>query len=379
MPRPAAESGVTPVIGTILVLLISVAGIGVTLLVGVPVMDDLQERGNLQAMEGQFEQLRHDAAALNVQGTSRTTGVNLPQGTLSTTTGTSLLLGEYVTASASTSCELRAWADGDDTVVAPLDLGCPVLGNLAAACGPAPPWWQFEAFLNWIICVGLACDGGYFEGDCLVVERWDGAWEDVDVEVEEITNAVLLEHQVDTAPLWRFEIYEDGQPVHTRFYIAWSDAVRWADGGSEVVYEWGGLVETVAGDEYVHAMPRLLDGDPFVLGLTSIEADSSSLAGSGAHGIRMDAAGLVTVTDTASVQALRLDFAGERGKAWCDAFLFRNSAHAGTPYGAVPATSQRCSLAVGGSAPDVAYSVLYDPGTFGIHVSLSRLDTAIEV
>lgn len=86
------ESGVTPIIGTILVLAITVAGMSVTLFLGLPVLEKLRDQSALESVVGQFQDVRHAVNGMQVPGSARTPTISLPAGTLTIGPGTTLTI-----------------------------------------------------------------------------------------------------------------------------------------------------------------------------------------------------------------------------------------------------------------------------------------------
>lgn len=89
-PLRAAEDGITPVIGTVLVLAITVTGIGVALFLGAPTIERMQQKAALETVVGQFSEVRGAVQSMQVTGTVRTPAIALPDGVVSLGPGTAL-------------------------------------------------------------------------------------------------------------------------------------------------------------------------------------------------------------------------------------------------------------------------------------------------
>ncbi len=114
------EVAVSAVIGTIMILAITVIGIAGVLYYGAPTIDRIQSRNAQVAMEGSFETLRASVQELSVPDHARYPSINLPSGILGLEPGDRFL----ITAdhdSAFSSCDLHVtdWSDaGADKAVA---------------------------------------------------------------------------------------------------------------------------------------------------------------------------------------------------------------------------------------------------------------------
>ncbi|HEX2065751.1 MAG TPA: hypothetical protein VHI93_02965, partial [Candidatus Thermoplasmatota archaeon] len=149
-------AGVSPVIGTILVLAISVLGVAGILAWGAPTISRIQGRNALVAMEGEFEGLRDATQALSVPDHSRFPTVAMPGGTLSIQGGTRFLVtvdqdnGNFCGPGGTGSCagcdfRVKDWTDGgaDKGKVTVAATGC---RTVDASCPPAAGHACLEVF-----------------------------------------------------------------------------------------------------------------------------------------------------------------------------------------------------------------------------------------
>ncbi len=86
------DAGVTPVIGTIMVMAITVAGIGGILVWGAPAIQAIQDQGALAAMEGEFATLLGNTMVLRERDASRVPVIPLNDGSVELTQGTRIAL-----------------------------------------------------------------------------------------------------------------------------------------------------------------------------------------------------------------------------------------------------------------------------------------------
>lgn len=98
------EDGVTPVVGTILVMAITVAGMAGILFWGAPAIQAIQDQGALAAMEGEFATLRESTLVLREIDSSRVPVIPVNEGTVGLEPGTRMVLHMATGDAASSSC-----------------------------------------------------------------------------------------------------------------------------------------------------------------------------------------------------------------------------------------------------------------------------------
>src|SRR5687767_12502039 len=86
--RGPHDEAVSPVIGTILILAITVIGIASLLLWGGPTLERVQSQNAAVAMQGEFEGLRDASQELSVPDHSRFPAISMPSGEVSLAPGT---------------------------------------------------------------------------------------------------------------------------------------------------------------------------------------------------------------------------------------------------------------------------------------------------
>ncbi len=119
------DDAVTPVVGTVLVLLISMAGMGAILAWGVPTVQGIQDQSALAAMQGEFSDIRLDTVQLTIVDTARTAFVTLSAGELSLEEGSRFAIAAMHnqvfpdTTTYETACDIRVtgWHDTSDTLL----------------------------------------------------------------------------------------------------------------------------------------------------------------------------------------------------------------------------------------------------------------------
>src|SRR5688500_1999559 len=108
----ASEAAVTPVIGAILILVISVLGIAGVLFWGAPLIERIQVQNAQVSMVGEFEDLRDSSRELSVPDHSRFPTVVLGRGELALERGSRIM----VTLSYDSACDFHVtgWANSDN-------------------------------------------------------------------------------------------------------------------------------------------------------------------------------------------------------------------------------------------------------------------------
>lgn len=362
MPRDG-ESGVTPVIGTILVLAITVSGIAVTLFLGAPVLQRLQEQAALETMVGQFQDVRHAVNSMTVPGTTRTPGLTLPGGAASLVGGPSLLVAFPEPGSDGCVVDLIAWSDTDNVVDATTN-GCGLPGGLSATACSLPFLLGFK--------------------DCIEVFRdpnGDGIFdEQVDVSAAARVNGfrLTLGSAMNSTQDYRFQLVRyqglglstppTGQTLATAFILR-SDALQWDQGSVAAQYAWGAILGSTQGSVYLTDALRMSEGTgdgPLFLALPSWQALSGSVSGSGSHSVAINLDRSV-VRVNAMTDLVLLEFGGGQfAKELCTSVVLRNSFQdlSNNAYVAQPSEGNGCgrSIAIpGGVAEDDDYSVLFNP------------------
>src|SRR5688572_28001382 len=89
---PDGESAVTPVVGAILILAITILGIAGVLYWGAPMIDRIQSRNSQVAVVGEFQDLRDASSILSVPDHSRFPTIVIPRGELSLEEGTRIMV-----------------------------------------------------------------------------------------------------------------------------------------------------------------------------------------------------------------------------------------------------------------------------------------------
>lgn len=295
-------AGVSPVIGTILVLAISVLGVAGILAWGAPTIDRIQTRNSQVAMEGEFEGLRDASQELSVPDHSRFPTIAVPGGTLSVQKGTRFLVTSDHDAGY-TSCDfhISKWADTAS------------INSVAMSSTNCRPGATFEVFSV----------GGTTTVKQTVTAGGDGY---------QVTAAGTDFTKGD----WLFRLSDGGASavVYAEAWLHSSDQVAWtlkASTGARDLFLDGGAVFSRSSGTYFLEKEATIGDTSFGSGyygfwLRSLLGGSySSIDGQGSRQVFFSLLGNSVRTDTASAYRLRLDFSGTLAQAWCNAMLARDT------------------------------------------------------
>src|SRR5687768_5034094 len=106
------ESAVTPVIGAILILAITILGIAGVLYWGAPMIDRIQAQNAQVAVVGEFQDLRDASSVLSVPDHSRFPTIVIPRGDLGLEKGTRIMVtSDRDTGNMGCDFRITHWAD----------------------------------------------------------------------------------------------------------------------------------------------------------------------------------------------------------------------------------------------------------------------------
>src|SRR5688572_1709541 len=108
----AAEDAVTAVIGTIIILAITIMGIGVVMLWGAPTIDRIQAQNAQLGVLGEMEDVQASILELSVPDHSRFPSITVGRGDLGLGAGTRFMLtANHDTSNPTCDFRVTAWAD----------------------------------------------------------------------------------------------------------------------------------------------------------------------------------------------------------------------------------------------------------------------------
>ncbi len=347
--RFAQDDAVSPVIGTVLILGITVSGIVAVMLWGAPLIQDLQDRNAQGGMVAEFLEIRDVTAKLNGAQNARSIGINLPGGELSVRDGDQML----VTVNhdpINTACDMRitGWTDGDaNLTIAGGSCGLPVVDCVGATVDPCFEVYRVEA--NALTRVtGSAYDSG--TGVLTLASAID-VNEDYTLRLTDATGATVVE-------AWLFATDE----------LIWERSS--GESTRDVRYMWGAVLSSTNGAVFADGQPSINEnafrtGDYF-LRLPVLDATEGSLSGTGSHSVFISLDSLTEDVDVSDAYLLRFDFSGTVAESLCNTLVLRNDLLTTNAYGA-------CSNAAG------IYSTLYTPPATPIGVDILHAEVDIRL
>ena len=359
------DDGVTPVVGTIMILAITVLGIGTIMLWGAPTLQAIQDQNAVVAMQGELLEVRTGTLDLMIDKSSRVPQIVVESGTLSIQEGTRYLItsdqfdvqgGDYV------GCHMvvTGWTDGG---AFDLDKGCTAL-----ATAPA-----------------VDCDDAAAGDRCLLVSAVTGSNE---------AGADLSATVTDTGTSWQFtfddgsdlsdgtwalRLYDEDGDIAAQSWLLETDRIAWelaTQSGTYGVHLDGGSVFEIDGiRSYLVKSPALQEDasgldDVFLRIPSYLEGERSAVSAPVTASIFIGQVGNNHVRiQSDDTDLIRYAFDGELAESWCNSLLARNTQFSPARY-AKP-TTDSCS-----DDPAVA---TYDLGTsFPFELSHARITTRIQ-
>ena len=293
------EDAVTPVVGTLLILAITIIGMAGILAWGAPTIENIQAQNAQSAIVGELEELRASAIELSIPDASRIPTINLPRGSLGIVQGTRML----VTANHVAGCDFRVtdWSGASpDTAV-------------SFAGGPCTATrLEIHQVVGSNTVLKTATNQGYA--------------------------ATLSVAGVDFAQgNWLFRL-TNGATNPTIYAQAWlfdSDRVSWSlptsSGGVAAYYDLGAVFSQDGVSVFLEKGPSLQENDfasdVYALRVRTLSdaGGTSGIAGQGSYQVFLGLVGNHVRIDSPTVHKLRYDFQGELAESWCGALLLRNA------------------------------------------------------
>jgi hypothetical protein len=299
----AGDDGVSPVVGTILVLAITILGIAAITYWGAPMVARVQA-GNAQvAMQGEFEGLRDATQELSVPDHSRFPAIAVPGGTLGIERGTRFLVSvSHDPVNPACDLDVRGWGPGGNANQVTLN---------APGCRPVTSA-NFEVHE---VNGGTLTEKPVSVGGSTVT----------------VTGADLKSGD------WLFRITDGAASNPVVYAEAWlhsSERIRWRldspVGERGLDLEGGAIFASDGGTTYLHKAPPIGDAsfgaNYYGLWLRTYGALSrNSITSAGTHQVFMALTSNDMQVD-ADASRLRYTFQGDLAEAWCNAMLLRNRA-----------------------------------------------------
>jgi hypothetical protein len=323
------DPAVTPVIGAVLILGITILGIGGVLFWGAPLVDRVQSQNAQTAVVGEFEELRDSSKELSVPDHSRFPTIVVPRGEVSLQAGSRFMVTEdrdYT----SPNCDfkVRDWADTTAKTA--------VTVSTANSCRAGSQVQIYSVSGSTLVSVyGPGASGAITVG---TADFSKGDW------LFRLTNAACPSTICSEA--W----------LHSTDQIAWD--LPASSGRRNVNFDNGAIFSQTGGTTFLEREAAIGDSvfGPSYYGLwvRSLTAASyQAISGAGSHQVYLSLLGNYDRADTSGVSRLRIDVGGPLAQAWCNALLARNNGLGGA------ASYQSDAASCGSVTADGVRSVCY--------------------
>lgn len=301
------DSGVSPLVGSILVLGLSVAGTATALLLGAPVLQRLQEQASLDTMAGQLGAAREAQLSMSLPGDGRSLAVSMPSGSLRLEPGTRWM----VTANSDAAyplCDFRvlAWADGDAEIH--LDLGS---GATCRTLVGNPP----------VDCLLSELPVGEATSACLEVYQVDGQVETRLGIVSAGLTRVTLNTSLAADRTYVFRLTDLETAVYAEAWLLPTDRLRWSGGRVALDLEAGALFAHGRAGDRAASPPRVDGGSstigPLLVVFPGMQAEHGiDVKGGGTHAFDLDL-DASHVRHQGTAYLVRLDLFGDNALPLC--------------------------------------------------------------
>lgn len=304
MSPSGREDAVTPVVGTVIVLAITLGGIATALYMGTPVLTGLRERAALENVIGQLEQVRAAANDMYVPDESRYPTISIPAGEFALRDGSHVLITvDHDVA----TCDFRVsdWEDWDEAVA---------IRNLGACT---------ENIATCAACLQVAKVDGRIETPL----DWSRAVDTVTFTLLVDGTATPVDVATDSDYVFRLT-NGAGTTVYAQAWLLHMDRLSWETGSVHAAYEGGGVFAQ-EGDGFFLASAPLVTEDPlngpFFLRVPTLQdSDYGAFSGSGSHSVGLVLRSGNLRVDYVAATLVRMDFLGDLAEPWCNAFLLRD-------------------------------------------------------
>ncbi len=375
-PRPARfldEEAITPVIGSILILGISVLGIAAIMAWGAPALQILEEQNAQYAMLGEFEEVRQNSLALTITDGSRLPRVNLGSGEFMVEPGTRIAVTTVFAGptAAIPDCrmDLQDWAAADDTQVSIDVVDC--LQTRVETGSPGCP--------------------GASEAMCVRAYQVDGRkFTQVLAESNSVigsgTGTLTLDLPTSFATgSWLVRLEDrPGGIVYAETWVIEYQALHWQINGRTDPFlrlEAGALFSGEGERRFLEQAPPIAEqafgSDELILRWPMLEGPAVDRSGlqSLTVFLRLED-NLLRVDD--DVRTVQYDFEGEFASAWCMGLSFRDDLVDGGFAYRQPYPDRACS---GSTHDDERYTIVYDrdAGTTPFPFAFTHVQIDVEI
>ena len=321
------ESAVTPVIGAILILAITILGIAGVLYWGAPMIDRIQAQNAQVAVVGEFNDLRDASTVLSVPDHSRFPTIVIPRGDLDLEQGTRIMVtSDRDTGNMACDFHVTDWAD-----TATATRGTVSVSTSGCQAGATLQVHQVSGGTLVSVYAGAASAS--------------------------ITPSPAVDFSTGD---WLFRLVDSNCPDSGTCAEAWlhsGDKVSWrfsaSSGIREVAFENGAIFSETDGSLFLER--EAIVGDSvfgstyYGFWLRSLAASTySGISGAGSHQVYLSLLGNYDRVESASTTRLRFDLSGDLSEGWCNSLVLRSASLTGASYddsvadcGFTPGTTER--------------------------------------
>ncbi len=359
------EDAITPVVGTSMILVITVLGMAAVLFWGTPTLQRIQDRGSIVGMEGEFDELRRASLELSVPDASRVPTVSLEDGALSLEDGTRVMVAvAHDATQADCDWYVEGWETSPSTVLDVrgtdcrtatdhVGLGaCAVCVEVERVTGSSTVPLTQVSFAT----VGAQHYRVTYTGIDPDFDFADGDW------------AVRLTDGGDTAYASAWLV--DQKRVSWRLSTSVSDVSLHLEGGAVFVVD--------SGSFFLHRPPAIREqafgSSDHVVRLVTLLGPDSGSSGRSTPEVFLGLVGNHVRLSTTDATQLRYAFSGDVAEAWCQSLLIRNDA--------LP-SDQQYALPGAGTCQDATPHVVYQhlnptPQPFPLEFLHVRITSSIQ-
>lgn len=301
------DPAVTPVIGAVLILGITILGIASVMIWGAPLVERVQANNAQEAMVGEFEELRDSSRELSVPDHSRFPTIVIPRGEVSLARGSRFMVTvdrDYGT----TACDLqvRNWADTTA---------------------------KTQVTISATNCRNGAAIKIYSVSGSTLVEY-----------TPSVSGSTYTVGSADfSTGDWLFRVTHAScaSTICAEAWVMSTDQVEWsteaAAGGHSVHFDNGAIFSEAEGTMFLEREAAIGDSvfgaNYYGLWVRSLTASSySSITGAGSHQVYLSLLGNYDRTDTTGATRVRIDVSGPLAQGWCNALVARNPGLSGASY-----------------------------------------------
>ncbi|MHB1261562.1 MAG: hypothetical protein ACYC2H_07580 [Thermoplasmatota archaeon] len=336
------ESAVTPVIGAILILAITVLGIAGVLYWGAPMIDRIQAQNAQVAVVGEFNDLRDASSVLSVPDHSRFPTIVIPRGDLSLERGSRIMVTVDRDAPTKLGCDFHVTGWADTTAPTQVSVSAANCRTPIASGTPGAT----EALLQIFQVSGATIVQQTITGCCATPTVAGADFSSGD---------------------WLFRLANTACPsgICAEAWLHSGDRVSWdvaaSSGQRGVSYENGAIFSETDGTLFLEREATVGDSvfgsSYFGLWLRSLSASTyGGITGAGSHQVYLSLLGNYDRVESSAVSRLRFDASGDLSEGWCRAFLARNTGLADGSYQSSEVAE--CGFGPGTSERSVCYTLL---------------------